>query len=66
MWDAPKLTGQRSGESGILTGRFGTSKQLKECGPVEPTGSTQTKVKRNGIDIETFLEVFLLEIRINS
>lgn len=36
LWDAPKLTGQRSGESGILTGRFGTSEQLKEGELVKP------------------------------
>lgn len=40
LWDAPKLTGQRSGESGILTGRFGTSEQLKEGGLVEPRDSS--------------------------
>lgn len=41
----------------------GTAEQLKECGLVEPTVNTQTKVHRNGTDIETLLEVFLLEIK---
>lgn len=42
---------------------IGTAEQLKECGPVEPTDNTHTKVQGNATDTETLLEVFLPEIK---